>query len=214
LSGAGFEASIAARAAVAGIQLPHAAIRALAGHASAVLAANPLLHLTTVTDPVELVERHIGESFEGAALLEPGIEGVLVDLGSGNGYPGLPLAAARPGLRAVLIEASRKKARFLGEVIEIDWFAGAVVLERQVQRGADLDEVSPVRVLTARAVGSWEKILPRLVGALDVDARVLLWAGEAVESVRQRPTWRNLELDGRHALPGRERSWIWVFKKR
>jgi 16S rRNA (guanine527-N7)-methyltransferase len=214
LSGAGFEASIAARAAAAGIQLPHAAIRALADHASAVLAANPLLHLTTVTDPVELVERHIGESLEGAALLEPGIEGVLIDLGSGNGYPGLPLAAARPGLRAVLIEASRKKARFLGEVIEIDWFAGAAVLERQVQRGADLDEVSPVRVLTARAVGSWEKILPRLVGALDVDARVLLWAGEAVESVRQRPAWRNLELEGRHALPGRERSWIWVFKKR
>lgn len=214
MSGAGFEASIAARAAVAGIQLPHAAIRALADHASAVLAANPLLHLTTVTDPVELVERHVGESLEGAALLEPGIEGVLVDLGSGNGYPGLPLAAARPGLRAVLIEASRKKARFLGEVIENDWFAGSAVLERQVQRAADLDEVSPVRVLTARAVGSWEKILPRLVGALDSDGRVLLWAGEAVEAVRQRPAWRNLELECRHALPGRERSWIWVFRKR
>jgi len=214
LNGAGFEASIAARAAVVGIQLPHAAIRALADHASAVLAANPILHLTTVTDPAELVERHVGESLEGAALLEPGIEGVLVDLGSGNGYPGLPLAAARPGLRAILIEASRKKARFLGEVIEIDWFAGAAVVERQVQRAADLDEVSPVRVLTARAVGSWEKILPRLVGALDLDGRVMLWAGEAVEAVRQRPAWRNLELECRHALPGRERSWIWVFRKR
>ena len=70
MSGAGFEASIAARAAVAGIQLHHAAIRALAGHASAVLAANPLLHLTTVTDPVELVERHIGESLEGAEVYD------------------------------------------------------------------------------------------------------------------------------------------------
>jgi 16S rRNA (guanine527-N7)-methyltransferase len=214
LRGAGLEGSIAARAAVAGIQLPHAAVLALAGHASAVLAANPLLHLTTVTDPVELVERHIGESLEGAALLEPGIEGVLVDLGSGNGYPGLPLAAARPGLRAVLIEASPKKARFLVEVVEIDGFAGTAVLERQVQRAADLDEVSPVRVLTARAVGSWEKILPRLVGALDVEGRVLLWAGEAVETVRRRPAWRTLDLDCRHALPGRERSWIWVFRKR
>jgi len=199
---------------MAGIQLPHAAIRALSAHAAAVLEANPLLHLTTVTDPVDLVERHVGESLEGAALLEPGIEGVLVDLGSGNGYPGLPLAAARHGLRAVLIEASRKKARFLEEVIEIVGFAGAAVLERQVQRAADLDEVSPVRVLTARAVGSWEKILPRLVGALDVDARVLLWAGEAVEAVRRRPAWRNLDLELRHALPGRDRSWIWVFKKR
>ena len=213
MTGPGIEASIATRAAAAGIQLPPAAIRALADHAAAVLAANPLLHLTTVTDPAELIERHIGESLEGAALLEPGVEGVLVDLGSGNGYPGLPLAAARPGLRAILIEASRKKARFLGEVIEIGWFAGAAVLERQVQRAADLDEVSPVRVLAARAVGSWEKILPRLVGALDADARVLLWAGETVEKVRRRPAWRNLELERQHALPGRDRSWIWVFKK-
>jgi 16S rRNA G527 N7-methylase RsmG len=213
LTGSRLEEAIRARATAAGIQLPPAAISALAGHARAVLEANPLLHLTTVTDPAELVERHVGESLEGAGLLEPGIEGVLVDLGSGNGYPGLPLSAARPGLRAVLIEASRKKARFLGEVIGIDWFSGAVVLERQVQRAADLDEVSPVRVLTARAVGSWEKILPRLVGALDADARVLLWAGEAVETVRRRHAWRRLELAQRHELPGRERSWIWVFTK-
>jgi 16S rRNA (guanine527-N7)-methyltransferase len=208
-----FEEAIAARAAVAGVPLPPVAIRALADHARAVLEANPLLHLTTVTDPGELVERHIGESLQGAALLDPGVEGVLVDLGSGNGYPGLPLSAARPGLRAVLIEASQKKARFLRDVIEIEWFSGTVVLDRQVQRAADLDEVSPVRVLTARAVGSWEKILPRLVDALGADSRLLLWAGEAVEAVRRRPAWRRLELERQQSLPGRDRSWIWVFRR-
>jgi hypothetical protein len=97
-------------------------------------------------------------------------------------------------------------------VIEQAGFAGAVVLGRQVQRAADLREVSPVRVLSARAVGSWEKILPRLVGALAADARVLLWAGEGVETVRARSAWRRLELERRHPLPRRDRSWIWVFR--
>ncbi|MEB3323440.1 MAG: hypothetical protein VKI81_11505, partial [Synechococcaceae cyanobacterium] len=110
-------------------------------------------------------------------------------------------------------EASQKKVRFLRDVIRIEWFSGAVVLDRQVQRAADLEEVSPVRVLTARAVGSWEKILPRLIDALDADSLLLLWAGEAVDSVRRRPAWRRLALEKQHALPGRDRSWIWVFKR-
>jgi 16S rRNA (guanine527-N7)-methyltransferase len=176
-----------------------------------------VLHLTTIVEPAEIVERHLGESFEGAALIEPDASGVLVDLGSGNGYPGIPIAMARPDLRAVLVEASAKKARFLRGALERAELHGVRVVERRVGKAADLEDLAPIRVMTARALGDWERILPRVADALDDDhdARLLLWAGSTVETVCRRALWkRRLEPLSRHPLPGRARSWVWVFGKR
>ncbi len=206
------EKTIAQRAHAAGIELPARAVRGLAGHARRVLAENDELHLTTVVRPSDFVERHIGESLEGAALLDPATGGALVDLGSGNGYPGLVVATARAGLRASLVEASWKKAAFLRSLSQIEGLPAPAVLERQVQRADDLSDVAPLSVITARAVGGWERLLPRLARALADDGKLLLWAGETVETVARRAVWRRLRLVRRHPLPGRERSWVWLFE--
>jgi 16S rRNA G527 N7-methylase RsmG len=208
-----FEDAIAARAEASGLRLDPGTARALAGHARSVLAANERLHLTTIVEPEQFLERHIGESFEGASLLDPGVHGTLLDLGSGNGYPGLPLAAVRTGLRAVLTEASVKKAGFLRAVLVRGRFANAEVLERQVQRAADLEGIGPVRVLASRAMGAWEKIVPRLASVLDDEGEVLLWAGDEAEKIFRRKIWQRLEPFGKHLLPGRERSSIWQLRK-
>jgi 16S rRNA G527 N7-methylase RsmG len=206
------EDAVAARAAAAGIRLAPPAILALATHARAVIRANERLHLTTLLDPAAFVERHLGESFEGAAMVDAGAAGTLLDLGSGNGYPGLPLAAARPGLEAVLAEASAKKAAFLREAVAEAGFPSARVLERQVQRPADLlDLAEGLRLVATRATGGWERILPRLAPLLVPGGEVLLWAGEDVETVRCRVAWNRLRLIERRPLSGRERSWVWRF---
>lgn len=211
---AGFplEAAISKRAAEAGIDLGERAA-GLAVHARAVLRADPRLHLTAVTDPAEFLERHLGESFEGAAMLDRGAAGILLDLGSGNGYPGLPLAAARPSLRPLLAEASARKAEFLrGALVEAGFAAGRV-LERQLQRPSDVPPLDgPLRVVAARAAGGWERVLPRLHSILAGDGEILLWAGEDVEAVGRRVVWRRFELVERRPLPGRERSWVWKFR--
>lgn len=210
-AGIDLEQEIAQRAGRFGIELDGAARTTLATHARAVLRENAHLHLTTLTEPAEFLDRHVAESFAGASLLEPDIRGSLLDLGSGNGYPGLPLAVARPGLRAFLAEAASRKSAFLQSVIDETGFA-ASVLARQVQRPEDLPDASPLRVLALRAVGNWERLVPRLAPALSNDGRVLLWAGESVESVRTRSAWRRLELIDRQSLAGRDRSWVWSFR--
>jgi 16S rRNA (guanine527-N7)-methyltransferase len=208
-----FETAIERRAAACGLVLPSDRVAALAGHARAVLEENRLLHLTSVTDPPAFVERHLGESLEGAALLEPEISGTLIDLGSGNGYPGLPIAAARSGLHPVLVESSHKKAAFLREVLDRHPFPGGDVVEGQVQRSADLEGIGPVRVLATRAMGAWAKIVPRLVRVLRDDAVVLLWAGADAEAILRREAWKTrLTLERRHPLPGRDRSWVWLLR--
>lgn len=205
------EQTITERAAAAGIALEEGAVRRLALHARAVIGANERLRLTAVVDPEEFVERHLGEAFEGAALLPAEISGVLLDLGSGNGYPGLPLAAARPGLTAILAEASRGKSAFLADVVDSAGFGRARVLSRQVQRVGDLAGVGPLTVIATRAAGGWERIVPRLVPALSEGGRVLVWAGAGADTVRRRTVWRRLSLLARRALPGRDRSWVWMF---
>ena len=210
-SGVDLASEIALRARRYAIELDPVALAALATHARAVLRENARLHLTAITEPTEFLDRHVAESFAGAALLEPGIRVTSFDLGSGNGYPGLPLAVARPGLRALLAEASSRKAAFLRGVLDETEFA-AGVLERQVQRAQDVNDVLPLRVLALRAVGNWERVVPRLAPALASDGRVLLWAGESVEAVRTRSTWKRLALTDRRPLAGRDRSWVWSFR--
>ena len=62
-------------------------------------------------------------------MLPPVVEGPLLDLGSGNGYPGLPFAAVLPGLRLLMVEASPRKCRFLERTVELCAFDRADVLE-------------------------------------------------------------------------------------
>lgn len=204
------ETRIVERGHKAGLTLDGEAIRVLAAHARAVLEHNDRLHLTSVTDPEEFVERHIGESLEGAALLDALARGRLLDLGSGNGYPAIPLAAVRPCLDPVCVEASAAKAAFLSTTLGAILGRGRV-WNMQVQRPEDFEDSAPVRVLTSRAMGNWERIFPRMAPALASNGIAMLWAGDAVERIAIRDSWRRLNLVARHVLPGRSRSWIWCF---
>jgi 16S rRNA (guanine527-N7)-methyltransferase len=66
--------------------------------------------LTAASDPDEARRLHLEAALEAAPLIEGG---PVVDVGSGGGSPGLPLAAARPDLRFDLLESTRKKCDFL-----------------------------------------------------------------------------------------------------
>ncbi len=80
------------------------------------LAWNEKVNLTAIRDPLEILYRHFCESMY-AAMAVPVENGRLADVGSGGGFPGLPLKITRPGLRVFLVESNLKKATFLAEVI-------------------------------------------------------------------------------------------------
>ena len=76
---------------------------------------NERTNLTAIRDPHEIVRIHFGESLFAARHL-PSAE-TLLDLGSGAGFPGLPIQLALPGLQVTLAESQFKKSSFLREVI-------------------------------------------------------------------------------------------------
>src|SRR4051812_28057619 len=79
---------------------------------------NAKTNLTAVRDPEDIITRHFGESFFAAkAWLKTGETKSVIDLGSGAGFPGLPMAIYAPGTKVTLIESQNKKSTFLKEVV-------------------------------------------------------------------------------------------------
>lgn len=99
--------------AAAGITLPAHAAERLAAFLALLAKWNRTYNLTAIRDPEQMVTHHALDALAVLAQL-PRDDGLrLLDIGSGGGVPGLPLAIARPSWRCVLIDASQKKAAFL-----------------------------------------------------------------------------------------------------
>src|SRR3989454_10321355 len=88
------------------------------------------MNLTGLKDEETIIRRHFLEPIAVAHLLHD--EGTLVDLGSGNGFPAVPLKALRPGLDLVLVGASEKKSAFLWAVLRELGLKGSRVETRRV----------------------------------------------------------------------------------
>jgi 16S rRNA (guanine(527)-N(7))-methyltransferase RsmG len=98
------------------IRLSEAQIDQLYGHYELLLRWNQRMNLTTVKPGPETVIRHYCESLFFAAHIPARQEDIIVqDLGSGAGFPGIPMAVLKTGWRVVLVESSQRKAVFLRE---------------------------------------------------------------------------------------------------
>jgi 16S rRNA (guanine527-N7)-methyltransferase len=96
------------------VDLSESQIGALEAHYSLMLRWNAKVNLTTITGVEEAVERHYCESlFLGAHLPAGALR--IVDVGSGPGFPGFPVAILRPDCDVTLVESHRRKAVFLSE---------------------------------------------------------------------------------------------------
>jgi len=86
-------------------------------HAKELMAWNKKINLTAIKEPLLIAEKHFIDSIAAALFL--GNETCLIDMGSGGGFPGIPIKIMRPSLKVVLIDSSRKKVNFLKHVIRI-----------------------------------------------------------------------------------------------
>ncbi len=146
--------------------------RAYEGHARLLRDWNAAINLTAIREPDAMARRHVCDSLSAVAVVEgmarPGA--TLLDIGSGGGYPGLPLAAALPFARVGLLDSVGKKARFLAvagaavaEVLAEDEVRPTPVIEAIAERAEDVAEEPEQRqawhVVVARAVGSLAEVV-------------------------------------------------------
>lgn len=138
------------------------------------LAWNDKVNLTAIRDPLEILYRHFCESMFGT-VADPMEKGRLADVGSGGGFPGLPLKILHPGLNVFLVESNVKKATFLAEVIRELGLTGVQVLVRRYEELAE--EVAPLDYVCARALGEFPRILQWAQSEQVAAKKVILWIG-------------------------------------
>ncbi len=158
-------------------------MNALVRYLDLLLTANERMNLSGIRDRDEAWRRHIIDSLtllQGLADLASGAE--LIDVGSGGGLPGIPIAIALKHVRVTLLEATGKKARFLGECIEQLGLTNAqVVPERAETAGQDQAHRQRYDVAVCRAVGPMRQVLEYALPLVAVGGQMLAMKGPKVE---------------------------------
>jgi 16S rRNA (guanine527-N7)-methyltransferase len=151
---------------------------------------NQKTSLTAVTDPIDILRFHFGESLLAAATV-PIRHGRLADVGSGAGFPAVPIRMASEDLSLILIESNQKKAAFLAEVVR-ELRLEQVEVRRSRMADIDLGDAR-VEFITARAVGIDNDFLNWSRESLSPYGWVVLWLGDS-DAVRM----------------SREEGWNWA----
>jgi 16S rRNA (guanine527-N7)-methyltransferase len=137
------------------------------------------MNLVGSTDPAAIA-RHVEDALAAAPHLARGAS--LVDLGSGAGFPGLPLAIARRDLRVTLIEIREKRVAFLRHVVR------TLALDVEVRR-ASYEDAPAIGsdVVTLRAVAAPGKSLEIARPWASENGEIWIWAGAGVDLPSARP---------------------------
>jgi 16S rRNA (guanine527-N7)-methyltransferase len=167
------------------------------------------MNLTGLREPDAILKRHFLEPIAAASILTG--RGRLVDLGSGNGFPAIPLAVLRPEVDLVLVDASEKKSSFLWAVVRALGLKSAQVVTRRVCRRADLNDVLPSRWLTYRGVKAAEMLDGDSPALIQQGGRLLAFVSEAdAETIRRQPP-AGLRAFETFALPASPGDVVEVF---
>jgi 16S rRNA (guanine527-N7)-methyltransferase len=176
-----------------GVTLSTGARAAIGAQARLLLAWNAAINLTALRGPEQVARLHVLDSLSGLAALRAGMgdeEGLsLLDLGSGGGYPGLPLGVALPARRVAMVDSVGKKVRFLEAAARE---AGRAMREagetppqllavsaRAEQLAADPGQRGTWDVATARAVGALAELVELGLPLLRLGGRLLCWKRDA-----------------------------------
>jgi 16S rRNA (guanine527-N7)-methyltransferase len=153
---------------------------------------NQRINLTRIIEPREAAKLHYAESLFGARFIA-GARTVL-DIGSGAGFPAIPLAVARPDVSVTALEANQKKSLFLREVKD------ELKLENLEVANARLEEFdwAGYDLLTSRALDRSELVLPSIIEGLGGTQRLMLYCGPDILPKLERQVRYRIET---HPIP-------------
>lgn len=179
----------------------------LARHYELLVKWNPAVRLVGSTDPRIVARRHTLESLVLTSHV-PRPDGTLLDIGSGNGFPAIPLKCALPSLQITMMEPLLKKSIFLERaILELDLY-GIRAVRKRIDTASDLSRLGQWDAITMRAVAVFPIVMATAVETLKPGGRILFMLGQAgLDEVRSLavPPLRIFETV---PLPRRNASWL------
>lgn len=159
-----------------GIALPDTVCRDLLRLRDELLRWNARVNLTAITDPREALEKHLVDSLTILDEIDPA--GHLLDLGSGGGFPGLPLRLACPDLRVLSVDAVAKKIAFQRHAVRLLGLGGFTPWHGRAERlPADEDFAGGFDRVVSRAFASLEQFARLALPCLAPEGRMVAMKG-------------------------------------
>ena len=194
-----------------GLQLGSGQIGQILVYLELLLRWNPKINLTAISKAEEIVTRHFGESLYLARWAK--LEGGVLDIGSGAGFPGLALQIAFPELKATLLEPVAKKRAFLKEVVRACEFKSVEVCSERLNEFVHGNSDKEFEAVTARAVGDFKYMIPHALAVMSEESVLCLWVGRKQGNDLMKMKGR-LDWNPPITIPlARERE-IWVGRPR
>ena len=160
----------------ASIGLSHEQARLLSRHVRIMLEWNPRLNLTRIAEPEEIVIKHVLDSIVPAKFIPS--SGHALDIGTGAGFPGIPLKIVNPDLQMVLLDSSRKKVSFLTAAAAALGLKGIQALHGRWQEFSEAEgHMSRFDLITMRAVRLEAEHITRLASSVLAPGGVFAWWG-------------------------------------
>ena len=154
-----------------GVTLDRSAVDGFTAHAFEMMRWNTRINLTAITDPFEMAVKHYIDSIAPANLIPP--DARLMDIGSGAGFPGIPLKILLPSLVVTLTDAVRKKISFLnhaGRTLKLTNFTALHVRIEKAQTHRALADGSAGHGSAVGGVlgeGLYDVVIARALASLD-----------------------------------------------
>jgi 16S rRNA (guanine527-N7)-methyltransferase len=143
------------------------------------LAANQRMNLTRIADRAAAEVQHVGDALTVLPFLPPDTFR-LADVGSGGGIPGVILAIARPDAKVVLLEATKKKATFLQEVVTKLALSNVKVIAERAETAGRSDLRDSRDIAVARAVGAMDFLVEWCLPLVKKGGKMLAMKGARI----------------------------------
>ena len=130
---------------------------------------------TSVTDPLAAAHVHVADSLSALPLLDELQPARVADIGSGAGFPGIALAAARPELEMDLVESAIRKCRFLEDLVAGTGLARVAVVHSRVEEWGRGEGRETYDTVVVRAVGTLPMLLEYAAPLLRENGAMLAW---------------------------------------
>lgn len=167
-----------------GVKVSHEVAHNLILYKDIVLEWNEKINLTAITDEKDFIIKHFLDSLTVCSLINK--SGKLVDLGTGAGFPGIPIKMIYPDMEVTLVDSVDKKIKFLNEVItRLNLTKTYTKHSRAEELGKNLDFREKFDVCVARAVAGLPVLLEYCLPLVKIDGIFVALKGSVIDEIEQ-----------------------------
>ena len=141
---------------------------------------NKIVNLTSITEPNEIIIKHFADSLSALVATSFSKNCVVLDVGSGGGFPGIPLKIMKPDMRLVLVEPVQKKCSFLNSVVGLLKLHDVSIFNGTIEQYSKWPLRHVIDMVVVRAL-KYEQIQEHIKKLLSSKGRIILYRTETIQ---------------------------------